>query len=50
VWVTNDKNRMPVYVETPILVGTIKVHLTKYSGHKYPIECFKEKPEVKKKK
>lgn len=49
VWVTNDKNRIPVYVETPILVGTIKVHLTSYKGLKYPIECFKEKPSSKKK-
>lgn len=48
VWVTNDKNRIPVYVETPILVGSIKVHLTKYKNQKYPIECFKEKPKGKK--
>lgn len=42
VWVTDDKNRIPVYVETPILVGTIKVHLTKYSGLRNKIECIVE--------
>lgn len=49
VWVSNDKNRIPIYVETPILVGNIKVHLTNYKNQKYPIECFKEKPPEKKK-
>ncbi len=32
VWVTDDKNKIPVYVETPILVGKIKVRLAGYSG------------------
>lgn len=40
VWVTDDKNRMPVYVETPIIVGTIKVHLFKYTGLRNKIECI----------
>jgi len=40
VWVTDDLNRMPVYVETPILVGTIKVQLFKYSGLRNKIDCI----------
>jgi hypothetical protein len=49
VWVTDDKNRMPVYVETPILVGTIKVYLSKYSGLRNKINCLVEnKPAPKK--
>ena len=40
VWITDDKNRMPVYVETPILVGTIKVSLFKYIGLRNPIDCI----------
>jgi hypothetical protein len=43
VWVTDDKNRMPVYVETPIIVGTIKVYLTKYSGLRNKMNCIIEK-------
>ncbi|HET6226567.1 MAG TPA: DUF3108 domain-containing protein [Bacteroidia bacterium] len=39
VWVTDDENRMPVYVETPILVGTIKVSLLKYSGLRNKLDC-----------
>ncbi len=40
VWVTDDKNKMPVYVETPILVGIIKIHLSKYSGLRHAIDCI----------
>lgn len=45
VWVTDDENKMPVYVETPIVVGTIKVRLYKYSGLKNPITSIL--PEIK---
>ncbi len=40
VWVTDDENKMPVYVETPIIVGMIKVRLFKYEGLKNPINCI----------
>lgn len=40
VWVTDDKNKMPVYVETPIIVGTIKVNLSKYTGLRNAINCL----------
>ncbi|MCW3102046.1 MAG: hypothetical protein JWO09_486 [Bacteroidetes bacterium] len=43
VWVTDDLNRMPVYVETPIIVGTIKVHLFKYSGLRNKLGCLVQK-------
>lgn len=32
VWVTDDKNKIPLYIETPIVVGSIKVKLTSYKG------------------
>lgn len=40
VWVTDDKNRVPVYIETPITVGHIKVKLVEYKGLKNKIECI----------
>lgn len=43
VWVTDDKNKIPVYVETPIIVGTIKVDLNDYKGLRNPINCFAPK-------
>lgn len=32
VWVTDDENRLPVYIETPIVVGSIKVSLIEAKG------------------
>ena len=43
VWVTDDKNKIPVYVETPIVVGTVKVKLDKYVGLRNKIECVMPK-------
>jgi hypothetical protein len=34
VWVTDDENKIPVLVETPILIGSIKVYLTEYKNLK----------------
>lgn len=39
VWVSDDENHVPLRVETPILVGKIKVDLMKYSNLKYPLSC-----------
>lgn len=38
VWVTDDKNRVPVWIESPIIVGTVKARLTGYDGLKFPLE------------
>ncbi len=40
VWLTDDKNKIPVYVETPIIIGTIKVYLQKYVGLRNKIDCI----------
>ena len=37
VWVTNDKNLIPVYAESPILIGNVRVKLTAIKGNKYPL-------------
>ncbi len=39
VWATDDKNKIPVYVETSITVGSIKVKLIKFSGLRNKIDC-----------
>lgn len=36
IWVTDDDNRIPVYFEAPILVGTASGRLAEYSGLKHP--------------
>ena len=39
VWATDDENKIPIYVETPIIVGYIKVKLIQYSGLRNKIDC-----------
>lgn len=36
VFVTDDENKIPVFIEAKILVGSIKVYLERASGLKYP--------------
>ncbi len=35
VWVSNDENRIPLLIESPISVGSVKVVLKEYKGLKY---------------
>lgn len=40
VWVTNDGNRMPVRIESPIVVGSVKVDMMSYKGLRYPMKAL----------
>ena len=37
VWVTDDDNRIPVYIEAKILVGTVKAYLKETKGLRNPV-------------
>lgn len=37
VWVTDDNNRLPLYIESELLVGTVRVYLTKYCNLRHPL-------------
>ena len=38
VWVSDDRNRVPLLIETPILVGSIKARVSKMTGLRHPLE------------
>jgi len=40
IWVTDDDNRLPVYFEAPLLVGTAKGRMTSYENLKYPFSAL----------
>lgn len=44
VWVSDDDNRIPIKVETPIVIGTVKVYLKNASGVKYKMNNKVDKP------
>jgi hypothetical protein len=41
-WVTNDGNRIPIFVRAKIKVGVIKMHLVDWSGIKHEINMVKK--------
>ena len=43
IWVTDDSNRLPVYFEAPLLVGTATGRMTGWEGLKYPFTALIEK-------
>ncbi|RPH34049.1 MAG: DUF3108 domain-containing protein [Bacteroidales bacterium] len=38
VWVTDDPNHLPVYIESPIKVGTIKAKIIRWKGLRHEVE------------
>ena len=43
IWISDDDNRVPVYFEAPILVGTASGRMNGYSGLKYPFDALIDK-------
>jgi len=37
IWVSDDRNHLPLRVNSPILVGSVKVDMMNYSNLKYPL-------------
>lgn len=42
VWATNDENKIPVYAESPIIVGSVKMRLRSIKNNRYPISSYKD--------
>jgi hypothetical protein len=42
LWVSDDMNKIPLRIESPISVGSIKVDMVKYSNLKHPLSSFIE--------
>jgi len=37
IWATDDKNHLPLMIESPISIGSVKVILKSYRGVRYPV-------------
>ena len=42
IWASNDANRLPLMIESPVSVGSVKVVLKSYKGLKYPLSSKKD--------
>lgn len=40
MWVSDDKNRIPIYMESPIRVGSVSVTLTSWSNLQHPVSSI----------
>ena len=43
VWVTDDANHIPIRIESPISVGSVKVDMMGYNGLRYPLSSLIKK-------
>jgi hypothetical protein len=42
IWVTDDSNHIPVRIQTPIIVGNIKVDMVGYENLRHPLNSLIE--------
>jgi len=42
IWITDDANHIPIRIETPIIVGSIKVDMVGYENLRYPLQSLIE--------
>ena len=42
IWVTDDANHVPIRIETPILVGKVKIDMMSYANLRYPLTSLIE--------
>ena len=38
IWISNDKNRIPIRVQADVIVGSIKAELENFKNLKYPFK------------
>ncbi|HJA98849.1 MAG TPA: DUF3108 domain-containing protein [Candidatus Alistipes avicola] len=38
IWISDDRNLIPLYIESPIRVGSIQAYISHYEGLKYPLD------------
>ena len=37
VWISDDKNLIPLYIESPVRIGSVQAYISGYHGLKYPL-------------
>lgn len=37
IWISDDRNKIPLYIESPIRVGSIQAYISGFKGLKYPL-------------
>ena len=37
IWISDDENKIPLYIESPVKIGSINAYISGYKGLKYPM-------------
>lgn len=37
IWISDDENKIPLYIESPVRIGSINAYISGYKGLKYPV-------------
>lgn len=40
IWISDDQNKIPLYIESPVRVGSIQAYISGYKGLKYPVKSL----------
>lgn len=40
IWISDDENKIPLYIESPVRVGSINAYISGYKNLKYPLESL----------
>lgn len=40
IWISDDRNKIPLYIESPVRIGSINAYISGYRGLKYPLESL----------
>lgn len=42
LWISDDRNKIPVFFESPIKVGSVRAYIESYEGLRYPVESLSD--------
>lgn len=40
VWISDDRNKIPLYIRCPIKVGSVQAYISSFEGLRYPLDSF----------
>lgn len=40
IWISDDDNKIPLYIESPVKIGSIQAYISGYKGLKYPLSSL----------
>ena len=40
IWISDDDNKIPLYIESPVKIGSINAYISGYKGLKYPVSSL----------